>query len=279
MGQRPGAGDPLSSDQVYNHLMMEMPNARNGINYVNQFVRFWVHDVAIALEEEPESASEQLDGLSPDHGTDQSRDNGEHALQALQMVQQRHRRRTFEEFLEGIVNELDAWGSNNAYGDDGWGIGDGWGGGDGWYGGGGWGDVVDVKEEKQAENIAVSDGDGWVVQKGRDKGRGGRGGRGGKRRGGGGSGPQQGGSRRQRQTKKNDHKGEKPPSKNGQARQNQFSQVGPSFLFNLGLLMNHPASCRRYIIHHLYCRQGDRPYVYPKSQFLVSSLKPRPLIG
>lgn len=250
MGQSPGAGDPLSSDQVYNHLMMEMPNARKGINYVNQFVAFWVHDVATALEEEPESASEQLDGLSPDNGIGQSRNNGEHALQALQMVRQRHRRRTFEEFLEGIVNELDTWGSNNAYGDDGWGIGDGWGGDDGWAGGNGWGggdgwggaDVVNVKEEKQAENMAVSDGDGWVVQKGRDKGKGGRGGR-----GRGGSGPQQSGSRRQRQTKKYDHKGEKQPSKNDQARQNQFSQVGPSFLFNLGLLMNHPASCRRYI--------------------------------
>jgi len=237
MGQSKGAGDPLSPDQVYNYLTMEMPNVRKKIDYVNQFVAFWVHDVAIALEEEPESASEQLDGLSPDNGTDQSRNNGEHALQVLQTeAQQRHRRRTFEEFLEDIVNELDTWGINNAYGDDGWG------GEDGWRLWGGVGGVVKYQEEKQVENIAVSDADGWVVQKGRDKGRGGRRGRGGR-------GPQQGGSRGQRQTKKYDHKEEGQPSKNGQARQNQFSQVGPSFLCDLGLLMNHPASCRQYIIH------------------------------
>ncbi|KAL9715911.1 hypothetical protein Ac2012v2_000354 [Leucoagaricus gongylophorus] len=211
MGQSPGDGDPLPPHQVYDYLTLEMPDARKGMDFLNQFVTFWVHDVAAALEEPEQPMSEELTELSVDQETGQSQNQGEKAPKTI--VQKRHGRRTFEEFFESIVNELDTWGFDVWEGD-------------------GWGNAVmpmDLQEEKQADNTAVSDRDGWVVQKGRGRGRGGRGGRGrrgGRSRGGRGSGPQQGRDRHQQQTKKYDHKVDAVPSKNDQeVRQNQFSQL------------------------------------------------------
>jgi hypothetical protein len=209
MGWGLGHGDPSFPDEVYDYLTRRTPDVRKGVDFVNQFVTFWSHDVAAALEE-PED--EGLTGWPAKKS--RGKERGKEKQESEEEVKKRHTRPTFEEFFEGIEIESDSWEVQND--NDGWGA------------------AVPTpvpraeSVEEKSEEKDIPDEDGWIVQKGR----GGRGrGRGGGR--GRGRAKQRGRGGRQRQPRRATNKPE-----DGQASrkvqdvgQNLFTQVDPSSLW------------------------------------------------
>lgn len=111
-------GDSLFPDEVYNNLMWHTPDVRNGVDYVNRFVTFWIEDVAAAQGEVDEEESPQTVQSKGRSLREKRRTRG-----AQVEVPVRHTRQTFEQFFDSLEFPSEKWDAafDGAYGEDGWG--------------------------------------------------------------------------------------------------------------------------------------------------------------
>lgn len=208
---------------------------RKGVDFVNQFVTFWVNDVEAAFEE-PEPEPEEFAGWSVSKGQTKERGKAKQLVDGT--ARKCHTRPTFEEFFEGVEIISDTWAIPDDDGD-------------------GWGNAVpaavpqaepSAQEQMREKPQDAPDEDGWVVQKG--KGARGRG-------GGRGRGRQRGRGGRQKPPRRNADKAEGQTSKKAQdvaGSQNLFTQVENSAFPSSLLLHAHHLSSfiltmQRYFNH------------------------------
>jgi hypothetical protein len=124
-------GDSLFPDEVYESLEEENADARFGVEYINQFVEFWMNDVDVALSEQvPCPEPEELRCIRG-RGKGKEARSERMRRRVRGKPQEGRRRRTYAEFFDSL--EL-IWGKYTFEG--------------GWW----------VKRKNEA------DAEGWVTQ-------------------------------------------------------------------------------------------------------------------
>ncbi|KAF9455060.1 hypothetical protein P691DRAFT_800073 [Macrolepiota fuliginosa MF-IS2] len=101
MGWRP-KGELLFPEEVYDNLAWHTPDVRRGVDFLNQFVTFWMDDVA-AAQNEPGGEEHEHTPWSPDRTLRARREEG--------VGRSMLRRRTGPTFEEFFNNGEGGWGA------------------------------------------------------------------------------------------------------------------------------------------------------------------------